>query len=179
MQDAVVHVTDGDSAEKRLVAAVVLAAGAGIDAVGLRALLQERLPAYMVPTLWAVVDRLPVTANGKVDRRALAAGAVPAAQAGRSGAAVTEGAQEAPHKAVADLTEQITELFAAVIEGGRPPEDVVADTDFFMVGGNSLGVVRLMRRLKEQLGVSVRLRDFLLSPTPEGLRALVEKATGR
>ncbi|MGW2559530.1 non-ribosomal peptide synthetase [Streptomyces sp. NPDC001514] len=196
VQDAVVTVTDGDSAEKRLVAAVVLAAGAQVDAVGLRALLQERLPAYMVPTLWAVVDRLPVTANGKVDRRALAARAVPAAQAARAAAAGSAGAgaaapapapaqdvqktaQETAQETVRDLTEQIVELFTAVIEGGEPEAGVASDTDFFMVGGNSLGAVRLMRKVKERLGVTVRLRDFLLSPTPDGLRALVEKASGR
>lgn len=169
VQDAVVHVTDGDSTDKRLVAAVVPVAGARADTLALRTLLQERLPAYMVPALWAVVDRLPVTANGKVDRRALAAQAVPAAKASRPAAVPQDGP---------DLTERIAELFTSVIDGGDPETEVVTDTDFFMVGGNSLGAVRLMRRLKEQLGVSVRLRDFLMSPTPEGLRALVEKAGG-
>ncbi|NBM14480.1 amino acid adenylation domain-containing protein [Streptomyces sp. GC420] len=182
VQDAVVHVTDGDSAEKRLVAAVVPADGARIDAVGLRALLQERLPAYMVPTLWAVVDRLPVTPNGKVDRRALVERAVPAARAGRAAAAAAEGAgtAEAPREQArrdaVGLTERIAGLFASVIESEEPVTGVVADTDFFMVGGNSLGAVRLMRKLKAELGASVRLRDFLVAPTPDGLRALVEKA---
>ncbi|MFI5756566.1 amino acid adenylation domain-containing protein [Streptomyces sp. NPDC051569] len=185
VRDAVVNVTDGDSAEKRLVAGVVLADGAGIDAPGLRTLLQERLPAYMVPTLWAVVDRLPVTANGKVDRRALAARAVPAGRAaaaasgGASAARPAEPARETPRTAARDLTERLAELFTTVIEDSEPVTGIVADTDFFMVGGNSLGAVRLMRKLKAQLGVSVRLRDFLLSPTPDGLRALVEKAAGR
>ncbi|MFS0695603.1 amino acid adenylation domain-containing protein [Streptomyces nitrosporeus] len=173
VRDAVVSVTDGGGADKRLVAAVVLADGARIDAAGLRALLRERLPAYMVPALWAVVDRLPVTANGKVDRRALAALAVPA---GRASSAAPAGAD--PGEAVPDLTGQIMELFAESVESDEPVTGITADTDFFMVGGNSLGAVRLMRRLKSRLGVGVRLRDFLLSPTPDGLRVLVEKAAG-
>ncbi|MYT55972.1 AMP-binding protein, partial [Streptomyces sp. SID7834] len=185
--DAVVHVTDGDSAEKRLVASVVLAPGGGTDAVALRTVLKERLPAYMVPSLWAVVDRLPLTANGKVDRRALAARAVPAARAGLPSS--TDGAGRAaapagpertapapPQESARSLTERIAELFTAVIEDPDAAVAVTGDTDFFMVGGNSLGAVRLMRRLKADLGVSVRLRDFLLAPTPDGLRALVEKA---
>ncbi|MGI5138015.1 MULTISPECIES: amino acid adenylation domain-containing protein [unclassified Streptomyces] len=167
VQDAVVQVTDGDSADKRLVAAVVPAAGAALAATDLRALLQQRLPAYMVPTLWTIVDRIPVTANGKVDRRALAARAVPAGQATR--AAETEDAA---------TTARIIELFAELTEEAEPGAVIDADTDFFMVGGNSLGAVRLMRKVKERLGVSVRLRDFLLSPTPAGLRALVEKEAG-
>ncbi|MFC9296037.1 amino acid adenylation domain-containing protein [Streptomyces sp. NPDC057011] len=179
VQDAVVLVTDGDSAEKRLVAAVVLADGAAADAVALRDLLKERLPSYMVPTLWAVVDRLPVTANGKVDRRALAAVAGPARRAAApvAAAAVPEPVAEAAGApAGPGLDERIAELFAEVIESPEPVTGVTAETDFFMVGGNSLGAVRLMRKVKQELGASVRLRDFLLSPTPAGLRALIEKA---
>ncbi len=81
-----------------------------------------------------------------------------------------------PQESARSLTERIAELFTAVIEDPDAAVAVTGDTDFFMVGGNSLGAVRLMRRLKADLGVSVRLRDFLLAPTPDGLRALVEKA---
>ncbi|KUO17332.1 non-ribosomal peptide synthetase [Streptomyces dysideae] len=166
VQDAVVQVTEGDSADKRLVAAVVPAPGAALAATELRALLQQKLPAYMVPTLWTIVDRIPVTANGKVDRRAIAAGAVPAGQAER--AAADRGAT---------ATAYIVELFAELTEAAETGT-IDTDTDFFMVGGNSLGAVRLVRKVKEKLGVTVRLRDFLLSPTPAGLRALVEKEAG-
>ncbi|MGW2014023.1 non-ribosomal peptide synthetase [Streptomyces sp. NPDC001927] len=176
VQDAVVIVTDGDGADKRLVAAVVLAPGATVDAVGLRELLAENLPSYMVPNLWAVVDRLPVTANGKVDRRALAAVAGPAK---RSAAPVpapapVEAEPVAPAPAGVDLA-RIAALFDGVIDGD-PLTEVTEETDFFMVGGNSLGAVRLMRKVKQELGANVRLRDFLLSPTPAGLNALIEKA---
>ncbi|MET9125275.1 amino acid adenylation domain-containing protein [Streptomyces sp. NPDC004528] len=197
VQDAVVQVTEGDSADKRLIAAVVPAPGAALAATELRTLLQQKLPAYMVPTLWTIVDRVPVTANGKVDRRALAAAAVPAAQAKRAAgtplaAQTPPAAQAAQTPPVAgtspvagtapavetggDPTADIIELFAEIAESPERETPIDADTDFFMVGGNSLGAVRLMRRLKERLGVSVRLRDFLLSPTPAGLAALVEKA---
>ncbi|MFC9854599.1 amino acid adenylation domain-containing protein [Streptomyces prasinus] len=183
VQDAVVVVTEGDSVEKRLVAAVVLPPGAAVTTAGLRDLLTERLPSYMVPTLWAVVDRLPVTANGKVDRRALAALAGPAKQTPAPAVAeadpesVTETAPESVTEDPAGTgTESIAELFAAVIEGPEPVTGVTEDTDFFVIGGNSLGAVRLMRQVKQELGVSVRLRDFLLSPTPAGLRVLIEKA---
>ncbi|MGW1512366.1 non-ribosomal peptide synthetase [Streptomyces sp. NPDC002394] len=177
VQDAVVVVTDGDGADKRLVAAVVLAPGASVDAVALRELLHQTLPSYMVPNLWAVVDRLPVTANGKVDRRALVAVAGPAKRSAAAPAPAVEEPVAAPAPAGVDL-ERIAALFAAVIEG-EPVTDVTEDTDFFVIGGNSLGAVRLVRKVKQELGATVRLRDFLLAPTPAGLSALIEKAAER
>jgi amino acid adenylation domain-containing protein len=77
VKDAVVFAVGADSASKRLVAAVIGTGEVPLDVREVRALLAERLPSYMVPALWAVVDRLPVTPNGKVDRKALAAAAVP------------------------------------------------------------------------------------------------------
>ncbi|MFI6348024.1 amino acid adenylation domain-containing protein [Streptomyces sp. NPDC050560] len=78
VEESVVTVTEGDSGDKRLMAAVRLTPGAGVSPAELRSRLCGLLPSYLVPALWAVVDRLPVTANGKVDRRLLAAAARPA-----------------------------------------------------------------------------------------------------
>jgi len=78
VKDAMVAVTPGDSAGKRIMAAVILSPGAPVTPAGLRDHLADTLPAYMVPDLWALVDRMPLTANGKIDRRALAAVAGPA-----------------------------------------------------------------------------------------------------
>ncbi|MFC1400706.1 MULTISPECIES: amino acid adenylation domain-containing protein [Streptacidiphilus] len=78
VQDALVFAIGADSATKRLVAAVVPAAGGAPAPVGLRQALEQQLPSYMVPALWTVVDELPLTRNGKVDRKALAASARPA-----------------------------------------------------------------------------------------------------
>ncbi|MFG2732720.1 amino acid adenylation domain-containing protein [Streptomyces canus] len=79
VQDAFVFATAtaADGADRRLVAALVPAEGARVDPRRVQAALAERLPGYMVPALWTVVDRLPVTPNGKVDRAALATHAVP------------------------------------------------------------------------------------------------------
>ena len=78
VEDVVVTVADGTTADKRLLAAVRLAPGTAVTPVDLRVRLAERFPSFMVPSLWAVVDRMPVTPNGKIDRRALAAAARPA-----------------------------------------------------------------------------------------------------
>jgi amino acid adenylation domain-containing protein len=76
VEEAVVFVSGTDSANKRLVAAIVRAPEAEPNINELRTKLAETLPPYMVPTLWAVVDTLPLTPNGKVDRKKLADAAV-------------------------------------------------------------------------------------------------------
>jgi amino acid adenylation domain-containing protein len=180
VRDAVVAVTEGDSAEKRLVAAVVPEPGAAPAAVELRDFLSRRLPSYMVPTLWAVLDRIPVTGNGKVDRRAIVAAASPAS-AVTAGVAASAGALP-PHEAAPSTVDgplaELARLFGEAINRGDRV-DIAADTDFFTVGGDSMGAVRLVRLVKQRLDVTVRLRDFLLSPTPAGLHHLVEKAGAR
>ncbi|MDT3399272.1 amino acid adenylation domain-containing protein [Streptomyces sp. B1866] len=85
VEESVVTVTDGDSADKRIVAAVRLAPGTTVTPADLRDRVRDHLPSYMVPPLWAVVDRLPLTANGKIDRSRLAAIAMPAGSFAKQG----------------------------------------------------------------------------------------------
>ncbi|WP_208641185.1 non-ribosomal peptide synthetase [Micromonospora arborensis] len=171
VKDAVVVVTDADSAEKRIVAAVV-AADDQVTAIMLRDQLAERLPVYMVPTLWAFVDQVPLTENGKVDRKAIVARALPVGAASKRRAPAP-----GPVAVEAIDVSSVIPLFVKALDDAET--EVVADTDFFISGGNSMGAVRLIRLVREQLGVSVRLRDFLLTPTPSGLAALVDKAGPR
>ncbi|USA05099.1 phosphopantetheine-binding protein [Streptomyces lydicamycinicus] len=129
----------------------------------------------MVPTLWALVDSIPVTPNGKVDRKALAAVAAPAGQSAPAAAA---------HPAADDALAQISTLFSDAIErtgsrSGNVPQEIGDDTDFFASGGSSLGAVQLIRLVKERLGVTLKLRDILLTPTPAGVLQLVEKARNK
>lgn len=168
VRDAVVTVTDGDAVDKRLVAAVVPEDGARPVPATLRDLLGERLPGYMVPALWAVVDRVPLTANGKVDRRAIAAAAVPASVP-----------RDRDLPATDPVLARIVPLFAEAIDsdgGNGTGTGLTHETDFFTAGGTSLAAVRLVGLVKDRLGVSLQLRDFLRSPTPAGLNRLVERA---
>jgi amino acid adenylation domain-containing protein len=173
VKDSVVVVTGDNSAEKRLVAALVTAPDAGLGTGELRDLLSGTLPAYMVPTLWAVVDSIPLTPNGKVDRQAIAAVAGPAVRSG-PGTAAARPASDA-------LLVRISGLFTEAVErtgsrSGGVAQSIAADTDFFVSGGTSLGAVQLIRLVKDQLGVTLKLRAFLLTPTPAGVLQLVEKA---
>ncbi|MFC8450014.1 amino acid adenylation domain-containing protein [Kitasatospora sp. NPDC057223] len=174
VQDAVMVVTDDDSAGKRIVGAVVPVPGSSVDAAELRDLLAGRLPGYMVPVLWALLERMPVTANGKVDRKAILAAAAPAGTGRPRPAGPAVGA---------DPAERVAALFAAAIERagghGRDVPAVDRDTDFFRIGGTSLAAVQLIRLIKQELGVTLKLREFLLNPTPTGVRALADKAAAK
>ncbi len=136
---------------RRLVAWVAAEPGAGAAAEpeALRAALAERLPRYAVPSAIAVVERLPRTASGKVDRKALA----PPAAAGRGGAAPA-----GPVEAM--LAELWRELLGA--------REVGAGDDFFALGGHSLLAVRLATRVRERFDVELPLAAVLEVPTLAG-----------
>jgi amino acid adenylation domain-containing protein len=167
--------------ERRLVACVVPAAPEAGDRAAftgaLAAELRRRLPESMVPAAWLVLEALPLTANGKVDRRALEALAP-------DGLDAAGPAGEEPPRT--PLEELVAGQFLGVLrtgEGGdeeragaAPPPALGRDADFFRLGGHSLLAARLVTRLRDALGVEVPLRRVFAAPTVAGVAALVEEA---
>ncbi|WP_414636758.1 amino acid adenylation domain-containing protein, partial [Actinophytocola sp.] len=127
----------------------------GTLAATLRAHARERLPEYMVPAAYVVLDRLPVLASGKVDRRALPDPEAQAAPTGR-----------APRTPVEQM---LCEMFAEVL--GRP--SVGADDDFFALGGHSLLATRLLLWIRKALGAELSIRAVFDTSTPAGLAELL------
>jgi amino acid adenylation domain-containing protein len=150
-------VVQGEGADKRLVAFLVGLVGSETD---VRPFLEKRLPAYMVPSAFAWLEALPLNANGKVDRRALAQMVL---------------VEERSH----DLSEPRTpteELIAGILAGLLKRDRVGVGDDFFDLGGHSLLATRLVSRLSTELGVQLSLRTVFEAPTVAGLAAAVESA---
>ncbi|MEU6117410.1 amino acid adenylation domain-containing protein [Streptomyces sp. NPDC047117] len=133
---------------KSLVAGVVLEAdGTTVDAVTQS--LRAQLPAYMVPSRIVALDAVPITANGKVDRRALE---------DHCRRSVRQAAAEPPRD---DLEKALAELWSELL----PNAPLGRDDDFFALGGNSLLGVRLISRIRTGLGRSLPLSVVFTHPT--------------
>ncbi|WP_329241753.1 amino acid adenylation domain-containing protein [Actinoallomurus sp. NBC_01490] len=152
---------------KRLVALVVAEPGErpGRDTVAEH--LAARLPRYMVPVLIEVVEALPLTPNGKVDH---AAALALVRSAGEPAADLPEGdGVPGPDGSGQDLTERLGRLCAELLE----VPSVSPDDDFFDLGGNSLLALRLVNRIRVELGVDIPMGRVFEAATVRGLAGLV------
>jgi amino acid adenylation domain-containing protein len=155
VREAVVAAREDTAGQERLVAYVVAHEGEELSAVELRTHLVERLPEYMVPSAVVVLEGLPLSSNGKVDRRALPAPEMP-----------SEG-----YTAPRTPTEEVlAEIYADVLRA----ELVGSGDNFFDLGGHSLLATRVVSRVRRALGVELPLRVLFEAPTVAGLAGRVE-----
>jgi amino acid adenylation domain-containing protein len=161
IREAVV-VAAGEVGEHRLVAYVV-SASASIDRESfeaeLRRNLHKRLPAYMVPSAFVFLDRMPLTANGKVDRRAL-----PAPE--RLSQERKDGFVEA-----GTVTEQLlTQIWSEVLKA----EPIGIHDNFFELGGHSLMAAQVVSRIRAAFQIELPLRSLFETPTIQSLAHAIE-----
>ena len=148
---AVVVAQEGRNGGLRLVAYVVPATGQPLDLAALRAAAAEALPGYMVPAAMIELDALPLTAIGKLDRRALPAAVFSTSDDGRQ-----------PSSALERL---LCDLFAKVLDVDR----IGPDDSFFDLGGHSLLAAMLLAKVRQQFGIAISLKNFLDNPSAGGI----------
>ncbi|MFF5757769.1 amino acid adenylation domain-containing protein [Streptomyces longwoodensis] len=136
-------------------------AGAPLTADALREHLAAHLPAYMVPSALVALDRFPTTPNGKLDRAALPLPEPP----------------EETRESAADLPAgQAEELIARVWSSVLGVRTLTADSNFFKLGGHSLLAIKLVSRVKAELGVSLPVKTVYAHPRLRDLAARIEGA---
>jgi amino acid adenylation domain-containing protein len=159
VREAVV-LAQSEPAGTRLVAYLV-PHGAAPTSAELREDLGTKLPDYMVPASFVFLPALPLTATGKVDRRALTA----------LGQERTEEEPALPRNAT-------EETLAAIWRDLLGIETVGVHDDFFELGGHSLLETRLVSRIRDRFGVELTLAQVFSAPTVAGLAAAIESAGG-
>src|SRR5262245_45793513 len=159
VRSAVVAVKEDKVGEGRLVAYVVGAEGKAVVVNELRRSLKRRLPEYMMPASYVILEELPLTLHGKVDR-----GKLP----------VPEGSIE--RRKSAEARNPIEEMVADAYGQVLGLEEVGVGENFFERGGHSLLATRLILRLREAFQVELPMRSVFESPTVEEMARCVEAA---
>jgi amino acid adenylation domain-containing protein len=149
VRQAVVVAREDRSGDKRLVGYIIPENDPAPTSSELRSFLKERLPDYMVPTVFVSLDKLPLTPNGKVDRRALP----------KPEAAASEPRVYVPPRT--PLEETVATIWAQVLK----IEQVGAHDNFFELGGHSLLATQIVARLRDKLQIELPLSSIFEAPT--------------
>ena len=165
VREALVLLREDSPGERRLVGYVSAADGADLDLAALRQALKAALPAYMLPSALVRLARLPLTTNGKVDRRALP----PPDLAAQSDQAAGQTDTTAPAVALSAEEAELADLWRALL---RQPRLAAAD-NFFDLGGHSLLAVRLVARIEQHYGIEFPLDAVFEAPTLNQMAARV------
>ncbi|MFE2945185.1 amino acid adenylation domain-containing protein, partial [Streptomyces sp. NPDC059255] len=163
VRSAVVVAREDHPGAKRLAAYLVPEHGDGLDVQALRSHVADLLPEFMVPAAFVTLDALPLTANGKLDRRALPVPEYATDRAAR------------PYRAPRNGTEQSLCTIWSEILG---VEQVGAEDDFFALGGDSILALQVVSRVRSATSVSLSWRTLFDRPTVEALAEAVDTAGG-
>jgi acyl carrier protein len=158
VQSCAVVAREDDPGHKQLVGYVTATDADAPNSDDLREFLKQRLPEYMVPTRFVLLDSLPLTVNGKVDRKALPAPSTKLSSIGKGGMPQTE-----------------TEKIAAALWSELLHVDGIGlDDDFFDLGGDSITAVALVTRLRAAFGCEPGLAVLFERPTIAGISQVID-----
>ena len=152
--------SDGGQVESLVAYIIPIDGTDGVPPATLQAHLLGRLPGYMVPSRFVFLERWPLTANGKVDRKAL-----PGAESVRPWV----GSDYVAPRTSTEIG--VAEIWVEALDLDR----VGVRDNFFEVGGHSLIAARIVAGIRDRFGVDVSLRDVFTEPVLEDLAALVER----
>nr|WP_245008737.1 non-ribosomal peptide synthetase [Mycolicibacterium farcinogenes] len=160
VRQAVVVVREDRAGEKRLVGYITEVSRGAVNAGEMRSLLAQRLPAYMVPAAVVILETLPLTVNGKLDKKALPAPDYSDSERYR-----------APTTAVEEI---LVGVYAQVL--GLPRVGI--DDSFFELGGDSLSAMRLIAAINTSLDVELAVRTLFDAPTVAELAPRIGAGSG-
>lgn len=159
VREAAVVTIPGPSGDRQIGAYLVCQPGAEPSVADLRGELRALLPDYMVPSLWTMLERLPVTSSGKLDRKALPAPSQPAA------ADIPVPPRNPTEQAIAEIWQQVLSR-----------DQIGVRDDFFALGGHSLLVTRVLAQLRSAFAVDIPLRRLFEATTVAELADEVTRA---
>lgn len=155
VQQSVVIVREDVPGDRRLAAYVCLKSGEEVDAPELREWARSRLPEYMIPVAWVKMEKLPLSPNGKVDRRSLPA---------------PEYQRQETHKYTAPRTPD-EDMIAAICGEVLKIDRVGVEDNFFELGGHSLLATQVISRIRQAFNIDLPVRTLFESPTVASLAA--------
>lgn len=147
---------------KRLAAHVVPASNTALDVTELRDFLEGKLPDYMVPFTFVLLDDLPLTSNGKVDRKALP---------------MPEQTEPEREKAFVSPRNTLELQLVQIWEDLLGIHPISVNDNFFDLGGHSLLAVRLMAQIQKLFGQDLSLSTLLQGPTVEHIAGMLSQQT--
>ncbi len=159
VKETVVIAIDDNSGNKAICAYVVGAKE--LTAAELRAYISKDLPDYMIPSYFIQLDKLPLTKNGKVDRKALPQ---------PDGNIISRAEYEAPRNS---MEEKLVEIWKEVLE----VEKIGINDNFFELGGHSLKIISLVLRIIKELGINIYPQKIIQKPTIKGISEAIQEGS--
>ena len=168
VREAVVVAADQAPGQPHLIAYVVIRENQSPTDHEWRTFLQERLPAYLIPTVFMTLSALPLNPSGKVDRRSLPPPGVPDRK--------TPGLTESSSPALTPTERVLSRLWSSLLNDLQDEPPYKPTDDFFASGGTSLGAIRLVSAVQAQFGVQLSLRDIFTHPTLGAIATRLDSA---